>query len=320
MVQSYKTSYSGNPGDFGKTLVLYGGRSSEREISLLSGERVFQALQELNIDAYKLDVTENVLSELQKIKPDLVFIALHGAGGEDGKMQAVLDYLNLRYTGSGHAASALAMDKMRTKQVWTALGLSTPAYEIVDENSDWSSVLSNLGGEVFVKPAHEGSSIGMSCATTEEELAAAFELASGYDAAVLVERKISGAEYSVSILGNQALAPIRLKSTSVFYDYEAKYLSDETEYCCPCGLSEEKEQELKALCVQAFLAIGCSGWGRVDVMADEEENFYLLEVNTVPGMTSHSLVPMSAMHHGVEFKSLVAEILALAKVKDTKGN
>lgn len=315
MSRVYTPAYSGNPDDFGKTLVLYGGRSSEREISLLSGERVFEAMQELKVKASKLDIGENAIDEIRKLKPETVFIALHGAGGEDGKIQAVLDYLNIQYTGSGHAASALAMDKLRTKQVWTALGLPTPAYEVVDENSSWSSVLERLGGEVFVKPDHEGSSIGMSCAKNEEELRTAWELASGYDSSVLVERKITGAEYSVTILGNRALAPIRLQPKNTFYDYEAKYLSDETEYLCPCGLSEEKEAELRSLCAQAFIAIGCSGWGRVDVMADRNENFYLLEVNTVPGMTTHSLVPMAAKQEGLDFKSLVAEILTLSLKK-----
>lgn len=316
MSEVYKPIYSGRPQDFGKILVLYGGSSSEREISLLSGERVFSALQELGVDVSKLDLNENVIEDLRKINPDRVFIALHGAGGEDGKIQAVLEYLNIAYTGSGHAASALAMDKLRTKQVWTALGLPTPAYEVVTPESDWQTVLKNLGGEVFVKPDHEGSSIGMSCVNTVDKLAEAFELASGYDAAVLVEKRIVGAEYTVSILGGKALAPIKLQAKSEFYDYEAKYFSDETEYRCPCGLSEEKELELKRICEQAFLAIGCSGWGRVDVMADKNENFYLLEVNTVPGMTTHSLVPMAAQYEGLEFNALVAEILSLANEKN----
>lgn len=315
MIKSYKPIYAGDPTVFGKTLVLYGGRSSEREVSLMSGERVFTALQELNIDAHKLDLNEDAIEEIRKCKPDFVFIALHGSGGEDGRIQAVLDYMNTKYTGSGHAASALAMDKVRTKQVWMALGLPTPEYALLTENSNWAEVLQKLGGEVFVKPDHEGSSIGMSTAKNVEELQAAWKLASGYHGAVLVERKITGAEYSVTVLGTQALAPIRLQPKNVFYDYEAKYLSDETGYLCPCGLSEEKEQELKSLCERAFVAVGCSGWGRVDVMADQQGNFYLLEVNTVPGMTSHSLVPMAAKQEGLSFSELVAEILTLAVSK-----
>ncbi len=319
MPEKYVKKYQNQEQGFGKVLVLYGGQSSEREVSLMSGERILKALASLGVSAVGLDPDGNVIEELKKHQPDMVFIALHGAGGEDGKMQALLEYLKVPYTGSGHAASALAMDKLRTKQVWQTQGLPTPEYRVVTADSNWQSVLNELGGEVFVKPDHEGSSIGMSCARNAEEFAKAFEVAAGYDDSVLVERRIVGAEYSVPLLGKKALAPIKLQAKNEFYDYEAKYLSDETEYLCPCGLSEEKELALRELCEQAYVAVGCEGWGRVDVMADEQGNFYLLEVNTVPGMTSHSLVPMAAKYEGMSFEELVAEILLQAQEKFGKG-
>ncbi len=309
MQSVYTKKYQGDPKVFGQVLVVFGGDSSEREISLLSGERVFEALKELGASVELMDFRKENLNDLLASKNDVVFIALHGAGGEDGKLQAILDYKNICYSGSGHSASALAMDKLRTKQVWIAQGLPTPDYEVVTAESDWETVLEKLGGEVFVKPDHEGSSIGMSSASNVEELKNAYELASGFDSSVLVERCIKGAEYSVTILGDVALAPIKLQAKNTFYDYEAKYLSDDTEYLCPCGLNEEKEIELRELCEKAFRAVGCKAWGRVDVMADADEKFYLLEVNTVPGMTTHSLVPMAAKQEGLSFNELVAEIL-----------
>ena len=309
MKKCFEKKYAGNPGVFGKTLVLLGGTSAEREVSLLSGGRVFQALQELGVDVSRLDLGQSAIEEIKKVNPDRVFIVLHGPGGEDGKIQAVLDCLNIPYTGSGHASSALAMDKVRTKQIWQAVGLPTPEYVVVQKPEDWDEILKSLGGEVFVKPDHEGSSIGMSSAGTAEELEEAYILASQYDASVLIEKKITGAEYTVTMLGDEALPAICLKSKNKFYDYDAKYISDETEYLCPAGLSEEKEKEIRELGKKAFLAIGCTGWGRLDVMADENGSFYLLEANTVPGMTSHSLVPMAAKEAGLDFNALVAEIL-----------
>lgn len=262
------------------------------------------------MDAHGLDVQADAIAKIEAFAPDRVFIALHGPGGEDGKMQAVLDWLAIPYTGSDHAASALAMDKLKTKQVWQSVGLVTPEYASLVENSDWQAVLDSLGGQGFVKPAHEGSSIGMSVVSTAQELKAAYEKAAHYDAKVLVERRIVGREFTVAVLNGVALPAIGLKTDHVFYDYDAKYVSNTTQYLCPCGLTQEKEAELQSIAQQAFAAVGCKGWGRVDFMQDEAGNFYLLEVNTVPGMTDHSLVPMAARQSGIEFNELVLEILA----------
>lgn len=297
---------------FGSTVVLYGGLSAEREISLQSGQAVLQGLQSKGVNVTGIDVAENVVEQLIQYRPDRIFIALHGPGGEDGKIQAVLDWMHIPYTGSNHSASALAMDKLRTKQVWNSLNLPTPQYRCVNENSNWQEVVDSLSGEVFVKPAHEGSSLGMSSAASASELEQAYRKARQYDANVLVEQRIKGAEYTIAILNGVALPPIKLRTDHTFYDFDAKYKSDTTEYICPCGLEEDKERELKQIALDAFNAIGCSGWGRVDVMADAEGNFYLLEANTVPGMTSHSLVPMAAKQAGLSFDDLVVEILMQA--------
>ena len=271
---------------FGSTVVLYGGLSAEREISLQSGQAVLQGLQKKGVNATGIDVAENAVEQIIQHQPDRVFIALHGPGGEDGKIQAVLDWMRIPYTGSNHSASALAMDKLRTKQVWSSLNLPTPQYRCVNENSNWREVVDSLSGDVFVKPAHEGSSLGMSSAASATELEQAYRKARQYDVNVLVEQRIRGAEYTIAILNGVALPPIKLRTDHTFYDFDAKYKSDTTEYICPCGLEQDKERELKQIALDAFNAIGCSGWGRVDVMADASGNFYLLEVNTVPGMTS----------------------------------
>lgn len=297
---------------FGNTVVLYGGLSAEREISLQSGQAVLQGLQKQGVDVAGIDVANNVIEQIIQHQPDRVFISLHGPGGEDGKIQAVLDWMGIPYTGSNHSASALAMDKLRTKQVWSSLNLSTPQFCCVNENSNWQEVINDLAGEVFVKPAHEGSSLGMSFAVSAPELEQAYQKARRYDANVLVEQRVKGAEYTVAILNGIALPPIMLRTDHTFYDFDAKYKSDTTEYICPCGLEADKEEELKQLALDAFNAIGCSGWGRVDVMADGRGKFYLLEVNTVPGMTSHSLVPMAAKQAGLSFDDLVVEILMQA--------
>lgn len=310
MTVDYSKKFSGNVDAFGRTLVLYGGTSAERDVSLRSGAAILAALQNSGVAAEGLDVQTDAISKIIEFAPDRVFIALHGPGGEDGKIQAVLDCLNIPYTGSDHAASALAMDKLKTKQVWQSLGLVTPEYASLNASSDWDAVLSRLGGEGFVKPAHEGSSIGMSIVSSAEELMQAYQKASEYDAKVLVERRIVGNEYTVAVLNGVALPAIGLKTDHVFYDYDAKYVSDTTEYLCPCGLSDEKEAEIKAIASEAFSAIGCRGWGRVDFMQDSDGAFYLLEVNTVPGMTDHSLVPMAAKQAGVSFDELVLDILS----------
>lgn len=293
----------------GRVGVLLGGASSEREISLQSGEAVVAALAEAGIEHVAIDVGDNAIADIQNAKIDRAFLALHGAGGEDGRIQAVLEYLKIPFTGSGVQSSALAMDKLRTKQLWRGVNLSTPEFAVLTAKSDWAKILSDLGGEVMVKPAHEGSSIGMARVKSAQELADAFADAEKYDGSVIAERLITGSEFTVAILGGEALPPIKLETDHTFYDFNAKYIANDTRYICPCGLSAEKEAELKALALAAFDAVGCEGWGRVDVMADESLNFYLLEVNTAPGMTSHSLVPMAAKVRGLSFSELVLTIL-----------
>lgn len=299
----------------GRVGVLYGGQSAEREISLQSGAAVFAALQETGVDSLLIDVGDNIIADLKAAKIDRAFLALHGPGGEDGRMQALLEYLHIPYTGSGVQSSALAMDKLHTKQVWRGFSLEghqqlpTPPYEVLTANSDFATVLKKLGGEVMVKPVNEGSSIGMSRVKTTEELKAAYEKAAVYQGQVLVEKLIVGAEYTIAILDDEALPPIKLETNHSFYDFNAKYIANDTRYICPCGLTTEKENELKQMSLAAFRAIGCRGWGRVDVMADSAGNFYLLEVNTAPGMTSHSLVPMAAKARGLSFAELVLSIL-----------
>jgi D-alanine-D-alanine ligase len=295
--------------ELGRVGVLLGGQSSEREISLQSGTAVLAALAEAGVEHVAIDVGVNAIADIQAAKVDRVFLALHGAGGEDGRMQAVLEYLHIPFTGSGVQASALGMDKLRTKQLWRGVGLSTPDFAVLHEHGDWKKVLADLGGEVMVKPANEGSSIGMARVSNAQDLAVAYQNAAGYDGSVIAEQLIVGAEYTVAILDGEALPPIKLETDHHFYDFNAKYIADDTRYICPCGLSPEKEQELKSLALAAFDSVGCKGWGRVDVMADKNMNFYLLEVNTVPGMTSHSLVPMAAKAKGLSFTELVLTIL-----------
>lgn len=293
----------------GRVGVLFGGQSAEREISLQSGAAVIAALQEAGIEYVAIDVGANAIADIQAAQIDRAFIALHGPGGEDGRIQAVLEYLQIPYTGSDVQSSALAMDKLRSKQLWCGVGLPTPDFAILRANTHWQNTLDSLGGEVMVKPAHEGSSIGMARVQSASELQAAYDNAAKYDGCVIAERLITGAEYTVAILDGVALPPIKLETDHRFYDFDAKYIAEDTRYLCPCGLSIEKEQALKTLALDAFNAIGCRGWGRLDVMADEQQNFYLLEVNTVPGMTSHSLVPMAAKAQGLSFAQLIVVIL-----------
>lgn len=293
----------------GRVGVLFGGQSSEREISLQTGAAVMAALDELGIEYLGIDVGPTAIADIQAAKLDRAFIALHGPGGEDGRIQAVLEYLQIPYTGSDVQSSALAMDKLRSKQLWCGIGLPTPEYAVLEADSDFPSVLKQLGGEAIVKPAHEGSSIGMARVQSPEELAEAYKAAAHYDGSVLVERLISGGEYTVAILAGRALPPIKLETDHRFYDFDAKYLAEDTRYLCPCGLPKEREQELQSLALKAFSSLGCRGWGRVDVMEDKAGKFYLLEVNTIPGMTSHSLVPMAAKAAGLSFAQLVLTIL-----------
>lgn len=293
----------------GKIAVLFGGTSSEREVSLDSGRAVIDALHRLKADVVPIDVGASVIDDLLAAKPDRVFIALHGEGGEDGRIQALLEFMGMPYTGSGVAASALCMDKLRTKQLWIGVGLPTPEYRILHAASNWEEIIAALDGDVIVKPSHEGSSIGITRCNTPDALRVAYSQASHLDSSVLAERYIKGAEYTVAVLGKKALPPIKLETDHIFYDYDAKYLSDSTRYLCPCGLSPIRVEELQKLAVEAFEAVGAGGWGRVDIMEDATGRFYLLEVNTVPGMTSHSLVPMAAKAAGLEFDNLVKTII-----------
>ena len=294
---------------FGRVGVLYGGTSSEREISLLSGQATYAALKNLGINAVAIDAQDNVLQQLIQHELDYVFIALHGPGGEDGTVQGALEYLQLPYTGSGVLASALAMDKQRCKQLWKGIGLPTCDFIILNEDTDWKAALVDLGGKAMVKPASEGSSIGMRPVENADQLKNAWLHAASFDSVVIAEPLLEGEEYTVAVLGNKALPSIRIRSEEIFYDYKAKYFSDETSYFCPSGLGEDREEEIRQLSLDAFNSLGCIGWGRVDLMVDRQGNFQLLEVNTVPGMTSHSLVPMAAAASGIDFDQLVLQIL-----------
>jgi D-alanine-D-alanine ligase len=299
----------GRDNDFGKVAVLMGGWSAEREISLLSGNAVLSALQQNKVDAHGIDVGRDIAAVLTAGNYDHVMIMLHGSGGEDGAMQGLLEVMGLPYTGSGILGSALAMDKLRCKQVWAAEGYPTPAYRVLESEQDCASALQQLGLPLIIKPALEGSSIGMSKVEKESEMLPAFNLARKSNGAIIAEKWITGAEYTAAILKHRVLPMIRLETDRKFYDYVAKYQSDDTRYICPCGLAEAKEQELGSIMLNAFEAIGASGWGRIDFMLDSNEQPWLIEANTVPGMTSHSLVPMAAKQAGIDFNELVMEIL-----------
>ena len=294
---------------FGRVAVLYGGTSSERDISLLTGEAIIQALEILGVETVAIDIQQNPLEAIAKAHVDRAFIALHGPGGEDGTLQGALEYLQIPYTGSGVMASALAMDKLRCKQLWKGIGLATTDFSALDQDTDWQATLEQLGGSVVVKPACEGSSVGMSVAKSAQQLQQAWQLAAQYDAKVLAEPQLTGDEYTVAILDGKVLPSIRIQANATFYDYEAKYHSDKTEYFCPSGLDSEREKKLAQLCINAFNSIDGRGWGRVDVMTDQNGIFNLLEVNTVPGMTSHSLVPMAGLAAGLKFEDVVQAIL-----------
>lgn len=298
--------------NFGKVAVLFGGKSGEREVSIKSGSAVLAALQRQGVNAHAFDPAERPLHDLESF--DVAMINLHGRFGEDGAMQGALELLGIPYTGSGVMASAIGMDKWRTKMVWSAAGVSTPAFELVTADSDFTAIEKKLGLPLFVKPANEGSSIGISKVKQAGGLKAAYELAAKSDPLVIAEQFVGGGEYTVGILGDQALPIVRIVPKNEFYDFEAKYLRDDTEYLCPCGLSAEKEAQIQREALQAFNAIGCSGWGRVDFLMDEAGRHYFLEVNTSPGMTDHSLVPMAAKAAGISFDELVIRILELAHV------
>ena len=295
---------------FGKVAVLLGGKSGEREVSLKSGSAVLAALQAQGIDAEAFDPATRPLHDLEQF--DAAFISLHGRFGEDGTMQGALELFGIPYTGSGVMASAIGMDKWRTKLIWHAAGVTTPAFEVVNIDSDFAAIEKKLGLPLFVKPANEGSSIGISKVKVSGDLKAAYELASKSDPLVIAEQFVGGGEYTVGILGDQVLPIVRILPANEFYDFEAKYLRDDTQYLCPCGLPAEQEAKIQAEALQAFKAIGGTGWGRVDFLMDEAGKHYFLEANTSPGMTDHSLVPMAAKAAGIPFADLVKRILTLA--------
>ena len=299
---------------FGKVAVLLGGKSAEREVSLMSGAAVLEALRSRGIDAHGFDPAQRPLEDLLREGFARAFIALHGRYGEDGTVQGALELLNIPYTGSGVMASALAMDKWRTKLVWQAVGIPTPRFEMLTAASDFAAVVAKLGLPIIVKPSREGSTIGLTKVIQGDQLEAAFHLAVKHDAMVLAEQFMSGSELTASILGDTALPLIRIAAASGLYDYHAKYFADDTQYFCPSGLPQAQEQVLQTLALRAFQIVGCSGWGRVDIMLDQNGAPHLLEVNTSPGMTSHSLVPMAAKVHGLAFPDLVLRILESAHV------
>ncbi|MFV0371803.1 MAG: D-alanine--D-alanine ligase [Azonexus sp.] len=296
--------------NFGKVAVLFGGTSGEREVSLNSGGRVLAALQGQGIDAHPFDPARQALTELAGF--DRAFIALHGRHGEDGAIQGALELLHIPYTGPGVLASALAMDKWRSKLVWQAAGLPVPAYTLLTAESDFAAVERSLGLPLFVKPAREGSSIGVTKVKAPGELAAAWAEAARHDPLVIAEQAILGGEYTVGIIGDDSLPIVKIEPATEWYDYEAKYNRDDTAYRCPCGLSAEKEMQIRAEALQAFRVLGGRGWGRVDFLMDAAGQHYFLEANTAPGMTDHSLVPMAARVAGLEYPALVRRVLELA--------
>ena len=301
-----------------KIAVLLGGTSAEREVSLNSGAAVLAGLREGGVDAHPVDPKEVDVTFLKSMGFQKVFIALHGRGGEDGTLQGMLELIGLPYTGSGVMASAISMDKLRSKLLWQGAGLPVAPWVALTRaefekglSDEVVTQISALGLPLIVKPSREGSSVGMSKVEEENALQAALALAFQHDEE-LIEKWLSGPEFTVAILGEEILPSIRIQPAGTFYDYEAKYLSDETQYFCPAGLEVEQEAALQALVLKAWTALGCKGWGRIDVMLDSDDQFYLLEANTSPGMTSHSLVPMAARQAGLSFSQLVVRILELA--------
>ncbi len=297
-----------DPAQFGRVAVVMGGDSSEREVSLNSGAKVLEALRARGVDATPVDGVAALLAHIQAGHCDRVFNILHGRGGEDGVLQGALEALRIPYTGSGVLGSALSMDKVRTKRVWQALGIPTPAFAVLSRGADVAAAIAAVGLPAIVKPSREGSSVGVTRVFHERDVDAAVELAARYDGEMLVERMIVGPELTVAVLDGMALPSIRIVPAGEFYDYHAKYVAEDTQYLCP-GRDEPDESALRALCETAFAAVGASGWGRIDVMCDRNGNFYLLEVNTTPGMTSHSLVPKAAAAAGIDFGDLCWRIL-----------
>ncbi len=311
------TGGHGMKAEFGKVGVLFGGRSAEREISLMSGSGVLKALQSQGIDAHAFDPAQRSLGELAAEKFDRVFIALHGRYGEDGTLQGALEQLGIPYTGPGVLASSIAMDKAMTKRIWLHEGLATPKFHMLSADSDWAAVVAKLGLPLIVKPAHEGSTLGLTKVTDAAQLLAAYALAAKYDSAVMAEEFISGMELTCPVLGAgdtaRALPVVRIVAPDANYDYQNKYFSDQTRYLCPSGLPPEQEKQIQDLVLKSFTSLGCRGWARADVMVREADNQpFLLEINTSPGMTGHSLVPMSAAVAGMPYEALCVEILRMA--------
>ncbi|SIP88870.1 D-alanine--D-alanine ligase [Marinobacterium stanieri] len=301
-----------DPARFGRVAVILGGTSAEREISLRSGAQVLQGLLNAGVDAFAIDLGgdgQEPIAQLLEARFDRAFLILHGRGGEDGTIQGVLEMMGKPYTGSGVAASALGMDKLRSKQLWQGAGLPTPAFAILDDAVELTEVEQRLGYPMMVKPVHEGSSIGMSKVRNLDELKAAYASAREYDRCVLAEQWVNGPEFTIALLAGQALPVIRLETPHDFYDFDAKYQAGDTHYHFDTGLDADKAAALQALALTAFETAGCRGWGRVDAMMDADGQFQLLEVNTAPGMTDHSLVPMAAREAGLSFEALVLQIL-----------
>lgn len=304
------------PEEFGRVAVMMGGTAAERPVSLRSGAAVYEALKRRGVDAVAIDVTGNPIDALAGHKVDRVFNIIHGRGGEDGVLQGVLEAMKIPYTGSGVMASALSMDKLRTKLCWQGYGLATPKWCLLEGVMDIDACIDKLGFPVIVKPAQEGSSIGMSKARNRDELVKALELAASYRCDVYAEAWVTGKEYTVAILNNEALPIIRLETPNEFYDYDAKYSATTTQYHCPCGLSQEREQQLRKVAVTAGKVVGIKGWARVDVFIDDDGQYQLIEINTVPGMTDHSLVPMAAKQAGMGFDELVWSVLETSATPD----
>lgn len=304
--------------DFGKVAVLYGGDSAERDVSLMSGRAIFDGLKSNDVDVHLIDLQGFDLNNLVDQNFDRVFIALHGRGGEDGSLQGALEFIGIPYTGSGVLGSALSMDKLRCKQIMFAMGISTPTWSVVNESTPKEELLATVGLPLVVKPSNEGSSIGMSIVHDENDLQRAIEKALQLDTSVIAEQFIEGKELTVSILHDQVLPIIHIETPRSFYDYEAKYFSENTAYHCPAVLTGDLTEEVQSLSITAFKAMDAFGWGRVDFMLDANNKPWCLEINTVPGMTSHSLVPMSAQAIGLSFADLVWKILESAFVREHK--
>lgn len=301
--------------ELGKVAVLLGGTSAEREISLMSGKAVLAALRSRGVDAHPFDPKEKPLFDLQREGFKRVFIALHGRFGEDGTVQGALELMRIPYTGSGVMASALAMDKWRTKLIWKAVGIPVPRDELIDERADWPKLAQKLGLPLIVKPVHEGSTIGLTKICAVSELPIAYELAARYDRSVLAEEFVAGQELTASILSDRALPLIRIEAPEGKYDYKNKYFSEETKYYCPAGINADVERAIRTTALEAFHVLGCRGWGRADLILRADGSFSFLEMNTSPGMTNHSLVPMAAREAGLPFADLVLEILEGAGVE-----